>query len=122
MDHRTTTNTSSVDPPVSSATSSEWRRRFVDETVTGITLQTRQFAVEREWEQYHTPRNLLLALSGELGELAELFQWKGDTDDPLTLSLTEHDKVGQELADVTIYLCRLADVCGVSLSNEMPLK
>ena len=121
MDHRTTTNTSSVDPPVSSATS-EWRHRFVDETVTGITLQTRQFAVEREWEQYHTPRNLLLALTGELGELAELFQWKGDTDDPLTLSLTEHDKVGQELADVTIYLCRLADVCGVSLSNEMPLK
>jgi len=73
--------------------------------------------VEREWVQYHTPRNLLLALTGELGELAELFQWKGDGDDA-GVSVKEHDKVSQELADVTIYLCRLADVCGISLANE----
>ena len=119
MDRSSTTSTSNQ--PVRSA-ANEWQCRFVDETVTDITLQTREFAVQREWEQYHTPRNLLLALTGELGELAELFQWKGDTDEPLTLSLTEHDKVGQELADVTIYLCRLADVCGVSLSNEMKNK
>ena len=69
--------------------------------------------------QYHTPRNLLLALIGELGELAELFQWKGDVEDAWFPSISEHDKVKQELADVTIYLCRLADVCGISLSEEM---
>jgi dCTP diphosphatase len=38
----------------------------------------REFVREREWEQFHTPRNLLLALVGEVGEVAELFQWKGE--------------------------------------------
>jgi dCTP diphosphatase len=60
---------------------------------------------------------LVLAMLGELGELAELFQWKPDTEQ--TLSLQEHDKIGQEVADVSIYLIRLADVCGVSLKDAM---
>lgn len=63
------------------------------------------------------PRSLVLALMGELGELAELFQWKPDTEQ--TLTLQEHDKIGQEIADVSIYLIRLADVCGVSLKDAM---
>jgi dCTP diphosphatase len=60
----------------------------------------------------------MLALTGELGELAEIFQFKGD-DEEQSLSLEEQDKVGQEIADVTIYLLRLADVCEVSLGEEM---
>jgi len=100
-------------------TTTDWRRHFLDAPWTQIAAQTRQFAVQREWSQYHTPRNLLLALMGELGELAELFQWKGDdASNEFILTVTEHDKVGQELADVTIYLCRLADVCGVALAEE----
>ena len=93
-----------------------------------IQQMTRQFAVDRDWLQYHTPRNLALALMGEIGELAEIFQFMGDDDD-VTGSITERatnealsaqqlDKIGQELADVTIYLCRLSDVCQISIRNE----
>ncbi|KAL7479658.1 hypothetical protein ACHAW6_005384 [Cyclotella cf. meneghiniana] len=102
-------------------------------TIEGVTLLLRQFAAERLWDRYHTPRNIALALMGEVGELAELFQWNGDiTDDSayedrvhrlstglLALGWTEEqvDKVGQEIADVSIYLMRLADVCGASLGE-----
>ena len=100
------------------------------ETIEGVTLLLRQFALDRLWNRYHTPRNIALALMGEVGELAELFQWSGDVvndesmnDKPSGLvgigwSEEEVDKVGQEVADVTIYLIRLADVCGVSLGES----
>ena len=76
-----------------------------------------KFANERQWSRFHTPRNLIMALTGELGELSELLQWKGDD---LNMKLTEDElqKVGQELADVTIYLLRLAHVCNVSIDEH----
>lgn len=77
----------------------------------------RQFATDREWQKFHTPRNLLLALIGEVGELAELVQFKGDNS-TCGFSASEIDKLGQELADVTIYLLRLGDVCGIDLFIE----
>ena len=64
-----------------------------------------EFSEARDWSQFHTPRNIVLALLGEVGELAELVQWKGD--DEVTFTEQELDKLGQELADVTIYLLRL---------------
>eukprot|EP00775_Hariotina_reticulata_P008320 gene8320-8505_t len=76
------------------------------------------FAKERQWEQYHTPRNLLLALVGEVGELAEIFQWKGEVANNLpTFTPAEKQHVGEELSDVLLYLIRLADVCGVDLGK-----
>jgi dCTP diphosphatase len=89
---------------------------FVD-VVDGLQEYIRAFATARKWTDFHLPRSLVLALMGELGELAELFQWKKDTEQ--TLTLQEHDKIGQEIADVSIYLIRLADVCGVSLKDAM---
>ena len=86
-------------------------------TVEGITLLIRNFANERLWNRYHTPRNIALALLGEVGELAELFQWRGDEGGRIELSEEELDKIGQEIADVTIYLLRLADVCHVRLGD-----
>jgi dCTP diphosphatase len=80
-----------------------------------LTLEIRRFATERSWSKYHLPRNLLLALMGELGELAELFQWY--KDEPQCLTKVFLDKAGQEIGDVAIYLIRLADVCGVKLVN-----
>lgn len=85
-------------------------------SVEGLSLLIRNFANERHWNRYHTPRNIALALLGEVGELAELFQWKGDEGE-LELSDEERDKIGQEVADVTIYLLRLADVCHVQLGE-----
>jgi dCTP diphosphatase len=77
----------------------------------------RKFCVEREWSRFHLPRNLLLALIGEVGELVELLQWKGDDNEGSTLKADELEKLSQELSDVTIYLIRLADVCGVELED-----
>lgn len=76
----------------------------------------REFTQERDWEKFHDPRSLILALVGEVGELAELFQWP-------TASLTDADKPGsrlhfrasEEISDVFLYLIRLADVLGVDL-------
>ena len=76
----------------------------------------RVFAHERNWEQFHTPRNLALALGGELGELFEHLQWR--TDAQLTPPLddqTLREGLEEELADVLIYLVRLADVLNVDL-------
>mmetsp|Transcript_1467 Transcript_1467/g.1939 ORF Transcript_1467/g.1939 Transcript_1467/m.1939 type:complete len:148 (-) Transcript_1467:31-474(-) len=76
-----------------------------------------QWVNERDWNRFHTPRNLLLALVGEVGELSECFQWKGEVQDGLP-DWTEHEKthLGEEMSDVLIYLTRLADKCGIDLS------
>ncbi|KAG7342296.1 MazG-like family protein [Nitzschia inconspicua] len=83
------------------------------------------FAEDRLWTRYHTPRNLVMALLGEVGELSELLQFKGDDHEDynlqqqqpfdlvLSLERKELDKLSQELADVSIYLLRLATVCDV---------
>ncbi|KAH8972174.1 hypothetical protein BDL97_02G181900 [Sphagnum fallax] len=76
------------------------------------------FAADREWDQFHSPRNLLLALVGEVGELSEIFQWKGEVPRGLA-DWNEADKehLGEELSDVLLYLVRLADVCDVDLGD-----
>lgn len=78
----------------------------------------REFVKEREWEQFHTPRNLLLALVGEVGELSEIFQWKGEVGSNME-GLTEKEKVNakEEVADVLAYLIRFSDVCGIDLGE-----
>ncbi|WVZ16331.1 hypothetical protein V8G54_009313 [Vigna mungo] len=77
-----------------------------------------EFAKERDWEQFHSPRNLLLALVGEMGELCEIFQWKGEVPKGLP-DWKEEEKVhlGEELSDVLLYLVRLSDMCGVDLGK-----
>ncbi|CAF2158239.1 unnamed protein product [Brassica rapa] len=76
------------------------------------------FAKARDWEKYHSPRNLLLAMVGEVGELSEIFQWRGEVERGLP-DWKEEDKVhlGEELSDVLLYLVRLSDVCGVDLGK-----
>ena len=87
-------------------------------TVEEMTLLIRNFANERQWHRYHTPRNIALALLGEVGELAELFQWNGDEGLAQDVLCEETlDKAGQEIADVSIYLLRLCDVCHVPLGE-----
>ena len=70
----------------------------------------REFARVREWERFHTPKNLAMALAGEVGELVAEFQW-------LTAAELQglDPAVCTELGDVTLYLVRLADVLGVDL-------
>ncbi|XP_062225365.1 uncharacterized protein LOC133924026 [Phragmites australis] len=76
------------------------------------------FARERGWEQFHSPRNLLLAMVGEVGELSEIFQWKGEVPKGLPgWEARETEHLGEELADVLLYLVRLSDMCGVDLGR-----
>lgn len=77
-----------------------------------------EFARVRGWEQYHSPRNLLLALVGEVGELSEIFQWKGEVERGLpNWSAAEREHLEEEVSDVLLYLVRLADVCGLDLGH-----
>lgn len=89
-------------------------------TVESLQQILRSFASERDWEQFHTPRNLILALGGEVGELAELFQWVDDASVPDWLSDTTNiQRLSSELADVFSYLLRIADVCGIDLERAL---
>jgi NTP pyrophosphatase (non-canonical NTP hydrolase) len=117
----TNTDTSELE---ASSSNARWTDIFIIESIGHIQQLTRQFAIDRDWLQYHTPRNLALALMGEIGELAEIFQFMGDDEAAVSggnptkdvLSDQQLDKIGQELADVTIYLCRLSDVCQISIA------
>ena len=86
-----------------------------------IALRLRSFREAREWERFHTPRNLAMSIVVECGELLEHFQWRDD--DELEAHLAEHEgDVAEELADVAIYLVQLADTIGVSLSAAIASK
>lgn len=76
-----------------------------------------EFAAERNWDQYHTPRNLVLALVGEVGELAEIFQWTGEVskEDVANWDAKKREHLGEEMSDVLLYLIRLADRCTIDL-------
>jgi dCTP diphosphatase len=74
----------------------------------------RQFAAERDWDQYHSPKNLASALAVEAAELLERFQWLTE-DQSRNLPPPELQKVREEMADVLNYLVRLADKLDVNL-------
>ncbi|XP_014676377.1 PREDICTED: uncharacterized protein LOC106816312 [Priapulus caudatus] len=73
------------------------------------------FVEERNWDQFHSPKNLLLALVGEVGELAELFQWREVKEGIPDWTDAERRHLGEELSDVLVYLVRLADKVRVDL-------
>jgi NTP pyrophosphatase (non-canonical NTP hydrolase) len=70
--------------------------------------ELRQFAAERDWDQFHSPKNLAAALSVEAAELLEPFQWLTE-EQSRNLSPEKREAVRKEIADVLIYLIRLAD-------------
>ncbi|MET9064028.1 nucleotide pyrophosphohydrolase [Streptosporangium sandarakinum] len=82
----------------------------------GLTDRLRRFARERDWEQFHTPKNLAMAFAGEAGELVAEFQWLTPEESAAVMDDPEAaERVRSELADVVTYLVRLADVLGVDL-------
>lgn len=89
----------------------------------GAAQALRQFAKDRDWQQFHSPKNLVMALSGEVGELTEIFQWMTEADsyDAASAPRTA-DAVRDEIADVALYLIRLADVLGVDLNAAITSK
>ena len=86
-----------------------------------LMLRVRHFAAERDWEQFHTPKNLAMALVAEAGELAAEFQWltAAQSAAPDTQQL---ERIRAESADVLIYLVRLADKLGFDLLEAAAAK
>jgi NTP pyrophosphatase (non-canonical NTP hydrolase) len=86
-----------------------------DDSLDRLRADLREFACERDWEQFHNPKNLAMALAGEVGELLEIFQWLTPEEADAVMGSPRADDVNDELADVAIYLMRLADILGVDL-------
>eukprot|EP01018_Ginkgo_biloba_P007160 Gb_18295 [translate_table: standard] len=121
--------------------------QIMDISLKDLQSKLADFARVRDWDQFHSPRNLLLALAlhacvfknltmdtcthhythfagfgfsqvGEVGELSEIFQWKGEVERGLPdWNNSEKEHLGEELSDVLLYLVRLADICGVDLAQ-----
>lgn len=82
-----------------------------------------EFAAQRNWEQFHSIRNLVLALVGEAGELASVVQWLEGIDKTYLESHSDiREDLSDELADVFIYLLRIADVSGINLKHAVQEK
>ena len=85
-----------------------------------IRLRLAEFARERNWDQFHTPKNLSMALAAEAAELLEIFQWLTDEQSKAIVNNEKEMKlVRQEIADVMIYLVRLSDKLGVDIEKAV---
>lgn len=78
----------------------------------GLRVKLRDFAAARDWDQFHSPKNLAMALSAEAGELLEVFQWMSE-DESARLEAQAKRAAADEIADVLLYLVRLADKLGI---------
>ena len=91
--------------------------------INDLKSEIRAFADARDWEQFHTPKNLSMAIAGEAGELVAEFQWlTADQSMRSNMSDEKLRDVELEIADVAIYLIRLADVLGVDIAEVVRKK
>jgi dCTP diphosphatase len=90
-------------------------------TIEQLQQRIRDFAAVRDWDQFHSPKNLSMALIAEAAELVEHFQWLTQAQSK-ALPEDKHDEVSLELADIFIYLLRLADKLGIDLIDAAARK
>jgi len=86
-----------------------------------VRQRLREFAEARDWDQFHSPKNLSMALSVEASELVECFQWLTE-EQSKSLNAQQLAAVTDEIADVQLYLIRLADKLGVDISTAIEQK
>lgn len=84
----------------------------LSDSLTGLRDRLRLFAAERRWEQFHTPKNLAMSAAIEAAEIMEHFQWLTPAQSA-TLTQAQRAEVAHEIADVMLYLIRLADVLDI---------
>lgn len=88
--------------------------------IVSLQKQLDEFAQARDWEQFHSPKNLSMALAGEAAEILEIFQWLSEEQSRnLTNDTHRHAAVAEEIADVMIYLLRLADKVDVDIDRAV---
>ena len=88
-----------------------------------LKAEIRAFAVARNWEQFHTPKNLAMAVAGEAGELVAEFQWLTAKESEIdALTPDQLEAISLEIADVQIYLLRLADVLKIDIPTVVRAK
>jgi len=75
------------------------------------------FVTERNWERYHNPKDIAIALSVEASELLDIFKWKDSLNDPTNIPTRTRNAIGDEMADVLIYLLSLSNVMSVDLTQ-----
>src|SRR3954471_3533049 len=98
---------------------------LTDATTTVSTLKTRvlAFARERDWEQFHSPKNLSMALAAEAGELMEHFLWATpEQSQAIARDPVKRSKIADELADVVIYALEFANATGLDVSASIHAK
>lgn len=91
------------------------------QSMVSVRQRLREFAAAREWDQFHSPKNLSMALSVEVSELVECFQWLTE-EQSRSLSPKQLAAVTDEIADVQLYLIRLADKLGVDIDQAIEQK
>ena len=80
----------------------------------------KKFSEERDWEQFHSPKNLTMALSGEVGELSEIFQWLSDEESKrANISEIDLKRAREEIADILLYIIRLSDKLDIDLEEAI---
>jgi len=84
------------------------------DSLDALRARVNAFVTERDWAQFHSPKNLAMAMIVEAGEVVEHFQWMTE-DESRNLNAETKEQVGQELSDTLVYLLRIAEVCGVDL-------
>ena len=91
------------------------------QSLEALKLRLREFAAERDWQQFHSPKNLAMALIVEAAELVEHFQWLSESESE-DLSPQRRQQVAHELADILVYLVRLADRLDIDLLRSVDEK
>ncbi|MCR9884030.1 nucleotide pyrophosphohydrolase [Vibrio sp. Vb2535] len=79
-----------------------------------LTNKLSEFAMERDWDKFHSPKNLSMALAGEVGELVEVFQWLTEEESKV-LTAEQKERAEEEIADVFLYLLRIADKLDIDI-------
>ncbi len=100
-------------------------RMMQDDTATVAVLRARvlAFARERDWEQFHSPKNLSMALAAEAGELMEHFLWSDSAaSTAVAQSPAKREEIADELADVVIYALEFANITGIDVAAAIDAK
>jgi dCTP diphosphatase len=94
-----------------------------EDSIASLQARIQTFSEERDWDQFHTPKNLIMAATAEMGELAEVLQWKNDEEAAEFLkSEYGRERISEEIADVAIYLIRLCQKLDLNFIEILSIK